>query len=75
MIIGSSFEVRTMRLGETWRKSALCPNFDIKTGIDRCRIGLRCKHESCRYGCYLSNAVGLTSKRYIELELWSNYCT
>jgi len=51
MIIGSSFEVRTMRLGETWRKSAFCPNFDIKTGIDRCGIGLRCKHESCRYGC------------------------
>jgi len=23
----------------------------MKTGIDRCRIGLRCKHESCRYGC------------------------
>ena len=48
MIIGSSFEVRTMRLGETWRKSAFSPNFDIKTGIDRYRIGLRRKHESFR---------------------------
>ncbi|KEH28207.1 hypothetical protein MTR_5g075365 [Medicago truncatula] len=23
----------------------------------------------------LSNAIGRTSKRFIELELWSNYCT
>jgi len=23
----------------------------MKTGIDRCGIGLGCKHESCRYGC------------------------
>jgi len=27
------------------------PNFETKTGIDRYRIDLRCKHESCRYGC------------------------
>jgi len=47
----------------------------MKTGIDRCGIGLRCKNKSCRYGCYLSNVVGLTSKRFIELELWSNYFT
>ncbi|KEH37978.1 hypothetical protein MTR_2g055310 [Medicago truncatula] len=47
----------------------------MKTAIDWYRIGLRCKHESYSYGCYLSNAVGLTSKRIIELELWSNYCT
>ena len=30
MIIGSSFEVRTMRLGETWRKSAFCSNLILK---------------------------------------------
>jgi len=23
----------------------------MKTCIERCGIGLRCKHESCRYGC------------------------
>jgi len=23
----------------------------MKTGIDRCGIGLRCKHKNCRYGC------------------------
>jgi len=27
------------------------PEFKMKSGIDRCRIGLRCKHKSCRYGC------------------------
>ena len=27
---------------------ASVPEFEIKTGIDRYRIGLRCKHESCR---------------------------
>ena len=40
MIIGSSFEVRTMRLSETWRKSAFCPNFEIKTGIDGAELVL-----------------------------------
>ena len=28
--------------------SASVPEFEIKTGIDRYRIRLRCKHESCR---------------------------
>ncbi|AES88058.1 hypothetical protein MTR_4g044010 [Medicago truncatula] len=55
--------------------STTLSEFEMKTGIDWYRIGLRCKQESCRYGCYLSNVVGLTSKRFIELELWSNYCT
>jgi len=24
---------------------------EMKTGINQCGIGLRCKHESCGYGC------------------------
>ena len=28
--------------------STTFPEFEMKTAIDRYRIGLRCKHESCR---------------------------
>ena len=51
------------------------PELEMKSDIDRCRTGLRCKHESCRYGCYLSNGVGLTPKWFLKLELRSNYYT
>ncbi|KEH33602.1 hypothetical protein MTR_3g448920 [Medicago truncatula] len=31
--------------------STTLSEFEMKTGIDWYRIGLRCKHESCRYKC------------------------
>ncbi|RHN68971.1 hypothetical protein MtrunA17_Chr3g0119741 [Medicago truncatula] len=49
--------------------STTFPEFEMKTGIDKYRIGLRCKHESCRYGCYLSLAFGGTRFKHIELKL------
>jgi len=53
--------------------STSVPEFEIKTGTDRYRICLRCKHESCRQKCYLYNGFGLTSKSFLELKLSSNY--
>ena len=55
--------------------STSVPEFEIKTGTDRYRICLRCKHESCRQKCYLSNGFGWTSKSFLELKLSSNYYT